>query len=472
MILSNLGNQLNFLRTLAGLSALTGRARYRERALEICRHALRHGRRRGMLLWGNHAAVDLCSRRPVFLAVKGKVHELKSHYPPYDLLREAAPEAFDEMVAACWRAHVYDWARLDFSRHGRMDLPDSPLPPAPWGAHYVGGDIFFIGGGLTFINAGSDLYYAAASLSRLSNRPAPLTWARRLMGRYEETRHPRTGMSGYTFSSIFDKSDPERKRSGDRALKQFREQFPEHDPKEGTLTTTGALRAIAATSALCRLRLARDLGAPAGAAFGHSAAADQLAYGKWAYDSADSTFHPVFTDGFRLTGQRIAQSGYYGPAGQVFAPRSGDGLFFWAYAAGWRFCRDEALWTIARNIGLHAGLGEIGARPGERPRLTPPPGPDSPAWCFGLLELDEEFPGAGFLPAATDLAQRIIAERFHEGLFAAKDAPVVGADAIEAVALLHVAARLTGRTEAAPVFCSSSPLTPLSGWTREGDAGV
>jgi pectate lyase len=462
----NVANQFNFLRVLQGLSALLGDSAFRDRALAILRYTLRHSRRRGMILWGNHAAVDLLTRKPVFLSVKGKVHELKAHYPPYDLMWEADPEALSTYIPYCWHGHLYDWSRLDFSRHGRMDLPDYPLPADPWGADYAGGETFFIGGGLTFLNAGSDLYYSAASLARLRKDPRPLLWADRLNRCYIRTRHPATGMGGYQYSSIFDKHDPARKRSADRACLQFRDQFPEHNPLDGTLATPGFMRMITGASALCRFHLAKALPGEGGTAFGRAAADDIEAYAAHTYDFEDNTFHPGFTDGFRLTGVTIQKDGYYGPAGHRFEAKPADWLSFWSHLAAWRFSRSSLAWSVARNIGLHKGLGDIGAAPGAKPALLLPE-QASGELVFGLLELDLAFPAAGFLPAASAAAELLLRDHYRNGWFVGGDHAVTGIDRAEPLALLHVAARLAGLSDALVPYFTNFALDVRCGWVRE-----
>lgn len=466
VIPSNLANQLVFLRVLHGLSALTGDAAPRARALETCRFALGHARRRGMLLWGNHAAVDLLSGRHLFLGVKGKVHELKAHYPPWDLILQADPSAAEAAITYHWHGHMYDWAILDLSRHGRMDLPDYPLPADPWGAPYRGGPPFFIGGGLTFLNAGSDLYFAAASLAAFTGAPGPLLWARRLLERYIATRNPRTGMGGYQYSCVFDKAD--HTRSADRAWLQFAEQFPDHHPVEGSLSTPGAIRMIAGNSALCRLHLGRVLGPSAGTPFVGSAVEDLLAYAAWSYSPDEGAFHPTFTDGFRLTGIAIARDGYFGPAGRVFSARKADWPQFWAYAAGWRASSERLLWDTARSIGLHRGIGDIGPAPGCAPALRTSGAEPSAELVFALLDLEAALPGLGYLEAAASAAERLVALRFHGGLFvSSRDERHAWIGSHEPLAILHAAAHLAGEPEAVPPFCTDSALHPLDGWIRD-----
>lgn len=46
-----------------------------------------------------------------------------------------------------------------------------------WESTYAGRPAFFWGEGLTFASVGCDLYYAAATLARLSGTARPLTWA-------------------------------------------------------------------------------------------------------------------------------------------------------------------------------------------------------------------------------------------------------------------------------------------------------
>ncbi len=77
-VLSNLACQQNFLRTLDGLSALTGEPKYQEFAREWIGYALNElqDSASGMLYWGGHANYDLVGNKPLI----GN-HELKCVYP-------------------------------------------------------------------------------------------------------------------------------------------------------------------------------------------------------------------------------------------------------------------------------------------------------------------------------------------------------------------------------------------------------
>lgn len=174
-------------RTLDGLSRLTGEPRYRDAAIEALRYAFDHLRyatenNGGLFAWGGHLACnatdDVITGNP---DGAGRIHELKCFFPCYELMWEANPEATRQTIENMWNGHVLDWARLDLNRHanpGRLG--------ALWHNEYRGGAAFVDGEGPTFHNTGSDLYYAAGMLSKLSGTNEPLAWAQRLAGRYGE----------------------------------------------------------------------------------------------------------------------------------------------------------------------------------------------------------------------------------------------------------------------------------------------
>ncbi len=157
--MSNLAVQQEFVRALVALTTLTGAGRYRDAAESVVAWAFDElTDSAGLLYWGGHTAYDLDAGE----IVAGKpYHELKFEYPFYDFLREVDASATRQFVEAFWNAHVIDWANLDFNRYGDWDDSVGRL----WDHTYEGGDVFFWGDGLTFVNTGSDLYYAGALLA-------------------------------------------------------------------------------------------------------------------------------------------------------------------------------------------------------------------------------------------------------------------------------------------------------------------
>ncbi|WJH33855.1 hypothetical protein N6H14_28310 [Paenibacillus sp. CC-CFT747] len=196
-LLSSPASQSHWFKLLDGLSEVTGLPRYAERTKEVYRYLLGgQTDEQGLLYWGGHTANNLESGTLEFAGDKSKVHELKMHYPDYGLMWKADPAGTRRYIEAIWNAHILDWGTLDFNRHGPYGTERGRI----WENEYQGGDVFFWGKGLTFVNAGSDLYYAAAVLSKLSGEQAPLHWAKRLASRYVETRQEGVGISGYQFS--------------------------------------------------------------------------------------------------------------------------------------------------------------------------------------------------------------------------------------------------------------------------------
>src|SRR5690606_29904153 len=121
-IISNAANQQNLFRTLVGLSRLSGDDRYIEAARQATAYALQHLRYGDLMCWGGHMAYDLQAKKAVHASDKGQQHELKCHYPFYELMFEVDHIETQTMIEAMWESHVTDWNTLEFSRHGQ------PLP--------------------------------------------------------------------------------------------------------------------------------------------------------------------------------------------------------------------------------------------------------------------------------------------------------------------------------------------------------
>lgn len=402
-VLSNSASQQHWFRLLLVLGELTGEPVYGEAALKAYRYIMRHHTDdRGLIKWGGHAAYDLELQQIVHADDKPKAHELKMHYPAYDLMWQADPEGTKRYIEAMWNAHILDWANLDFNRHGPYDAPEGAL----WNHEYEGGDVFFWGKGLTFVNAGSDLYYAAAMLSKLSGEKAPLEWAKRLAYRYVETRQGDIGISGYQFSQSATSWCDGPAVRGDRAQYQLAPLIPEgHLVYEGTLfkPRPGVQR--------CQLALGEALGVD-GDVFVRWSIEEMTAWGKHAYRRKDNRFIPMLTDGYSLEGLVLDRKGYYGPKGKVIEAIPADADFFWMYAYGYRLTGDEFLWRMARDIGRGIGLGDIG---------EPHAGGTAPAWnpnyanfdyrlLNGLMELYEATRNFAFQECAHRGAEAALAK--------------------------------------------------------------
>jgi pectate lyase len=428
------------MRLLAGLTSLTGDVQYREAAEAVFRHMFDTlSDANGLFYWGGHVALDLESGELV--TAKSGPHELKCYYPFYELMWEVDTAGTRRYIEAFWNAHIYDWSVLDFSRHGKYDRPLGAL----WDHAYKGGPIFFVGRGLTFINCGSDLYYAAGLLHHFTGDPRPLAWARQLNQRFLETRNPATGMGGYQFTLRY---LPGARFWTDRAIHQFSGQLAGHFVAEGAISHPRQIRVIAGHAGLCRMALAEALG-EAGREFRRSAIEDLIAYGKWAYEPEENVFHATHTDGTRLTGMVFEEEGYYGAKGSQWSPVKAGGLMLRAYATAYRLSEDRAerafLWQMTRDIARGLDLGHIGDMGGDRGALNESTGCADHDALHALLELHEATGHPSYRELARQIAANILAARFQDGFFVRDGVAYV--DDPAPLALLRLAAVMRGERE-------------------------
>jgi len=452
-ILSNLGSQQILFRTLQGLSRLSGQSTYQEACQAAWDYAFCHLRHGHLLSLGGHMAFDLGSKRTVYAPDKGPVHELKCHYPDYEFMWSVSATHTTEYIDAMWEGHVKDWDRLEFSRHG---LPVEPsLGHGVWDRPYGHLPVFFTAQGLTFINAGSDLIYAGAMLTALSGDEAPLVWAERLAQRYVEARHPATGLAGYQFSrSVL----PGPRGRGDRAEAQFGAQLAPYQPTEATVVVARQIRTILGRAAINKLLLAERLGL-SGEGLAQIAVEDLLAYARYAYDSEDNRFHPIMTNGMRLTGLRLDRDGYYGRQGMVLTPMTADFLMLWAYCLAYQFSPQPQLWAVARQMAKANGLGDIGptAEDLSGPMLAAGIEVSDPLAIFCLLTLYATTNQQAFLDQAQAVGDNILNHRWHRGLFLpSRHHRWAKFDALEPLALIHLVAYMQRCPQQVPKYWASS----------------
>lgn len=439
-VLSDLGNQQILFRTLDGLTALTGDSKYRQAAVDATKYALANLRYGGLLAWGGHAAYNASADAFVWAEDKGKVHELKENYPYYQLMWEIDPDGARSVIENIWNSHVLDWSNLDFNRHG---VPKSM--GKLWKSEYKGGDVFFWGKGLTFVNAGSDLYYAAALLSKFTGERDPLIWAKRLAHRYVETRNPKTGLSGYQFSQTNAWCDDKGKILGDRAQYQFAEYFKGHHVVEGTLFGSyGAAPRV--EPQICQMLLGEMLGSE-GREFTQWAIEELAAWAKSAYRAEDNSFIPMLTDGTSMEGFVVKKDGYFGPKGRVIKAGKARASHFWAYAMAFRVSENAVMWDMARRIALANGLGDIAAK------LNLQTGSSDSDALFGFLELRRKTGKLAYLDMAKRIGDNILEQRFQKGFFVRSPRHYFAKfDSVDALALLHLVAAIDGKPQAVPAY--------------------
>ncbi len=449
-VLSNYANQQVLFRTFYALTQITGDVRYAQAAEKATEYVLNHLRNGKLIAMGGHMAYDLKAKNKVFAPDKGPVHELKCHYPFYELMWSVDTQQSMQYIDAIWEGHILHWDTLEFSRHG---VPAThSLDHEIWNQTYSGSDIPFVGRGLTFINAGSDLIYAAGMLYSLSGDKEPLRWARRLAYRYMETRHPQTGLGGYQFSiSIL----PGQNGRGDRAVHQFGEQLKNHQPNETNVMVSRQILTMLGNVAISRMILSERLGVE-GNYFLDWAVEDLLAYAKHSYDVDNNIFHPIVTNGFRLTGLKLEQSGYYGKKGEYLKPLKAGFLLLWSYVMAYRLSNHPDLWSTARSIAKGIGLGDIG-QIGEIPKLEFAHLSSDPLAIFSTLELYKVTGNSVYLSYASKIGEELLSHRFKNDFFVSDEHQIYAKfDAVEPLALLHLVAQLRGMSEVIPNYVASN----------------
>ncbi len=436
-VLSNLASQQNLFRVFVALTQLTGDARYKQAAVEATRYAIEHARHPcGLLFWGGHAAMDLATDQPVGEGrtdgIAGR-HELKSHYPFYELMWEVDRNATRRFVESFWNNHVLRWDILDMNRHGGYGL----VPARPWEHAYVGGPVPFAGKGLTFLNTGSDMFYAGAVLYQLGGDKDALVWAKRLAQRYADARDPRTGLGADNYSTL----------TPDRMTQQFGAEFGDRFT-EATVTSLYGNRY--GRAAVCRLKLYERLGAD-GEEFKRWAVEDLTACAKHAYDPADNSFRATLIDGTRLTAANRKRDGYV--EARWLEKRPATGVHFWAYALAYRLTGDEAMWRMARSIARGIGLGELGEPSGEGAALNRKTDNTEVEAVFGLLELHKIGKPGDSLALARRIGDNLLAREFHKGFFVSdKEHVICKFDTTTPLALLYLEAASRSLPASLPAY--------------------
>ena len=434
IILSDFASRQNFLRTLTGLSALTGDPKYVTAAKKDVAYAFEHLRApNGLLHWGGQNCYDLQEDRVVG-GEDGECHTLKSHYPYYPLLWEVDPKATETLLKAFWEAHVLNWSNLDMNRLGGYKTEPVDLSGL-WNRSYDGGKVFFQGEGRSFANTGSDLIYAGMMLHGLSGDNGACLWAERLAERYEETRNPQTGLVGYQYSY----------KPPDRAQKQFGTEYGS-DVLEGTVIDRHVSRVRYARMGICELMLAEKLaGETEGKNLKTWASDALLSLAEKAYNPSDNTFCAMFTDGTPMWPETVDQPGYYPP--YAFAPVWADGEFFRAYALAYTQTGDERHWKTARDIAGALDLGDLGSDESMNQNT----GCSDPEVLIGLLELYRYKKDVAYINLACRIGDNILKDRFCNGLFLpSKNHRYAKLDALEPLALLALAGELKGEADLVP----------------------
>jgi len=445
-ILSNFASQQTLLRTLDGLSTLTGDQKYREAAIQATKYAFEHLQApNGLFYWGHEVAYDSLEDK-----VRGNGwHTLKLHYPYYELMWAVDPNATKRFIEAFWSAHILDWSNLDMDRGSLI----AKRYKNPWNHEYKPGRTFFKGKGIATITTGTSLMYAGTTLYRRSGEEQPLIWSRRLARRYVDTRHPKTGIGATWYNSPWNTI-----QLGDlkeHFLDPYVTFFPYRLPKNTYFYHLERADAHPWIAFLLIGEMLRDQGRE----FTLWALEELTAWGKVAYRKKDNSFIPMLTDGTSLEGYVFKEHTRFGPKGTSFRPYFAGLPFFWAYTTAYRTTGDEFIWQMARDIGIGNNFGDIGESPKHKAKLKVDTTCSDVFGLIGFLELYNRTNKSGLLQIARRIGDNIVQNHFFKGFFvSSKKHTYTRFDSFEALALLHLYAAMESKIELVPYIWPSSPL--------------
>ncbi|HAS6159428.1 TPA: exopolygalacturonate lyase [Vibrio vulnificus] len=466
--ISNFANQQNFLRTLTAMSVVTEDQRYQLEAVRITRYFMDNFiADNGLFYWGGHRFVNLDTLELEGPQNKNSVHELKNHYPYYPFLYHVDPHATERYIKAFWQAHVEDWQSLDMGRHGSYSKNyDDKVFHRPIPASLVDQSKLPImpeTKGLTFINAGSDLIYAAYQLDWLApsaNAQGSAAWGQYLMTQYKLAKHPKTGAPVYQFTSPKKREWPPQSdkdtnsKYGDRAARQFGPELGDI-AREGNVLFKSNDKSIVFNNALIELHLAEQRN---DATIREQVVDALLNFYRLAYNPENGTIKPIFSDGTSIEGIPLARDGYYGPKGRVFnahKPKTEEYLL--PILRAYRLQADPELWQLAANMTHHYGWGSLGNDAKAKPTLNMQLSSVSPMTLFSAIELYQITQQPEYLEFARAAADKLVAKRFVRGYFLANPRYLnASIDAIEPLALLTLDATLKGKTAQVAPYLSGS----------------
>ena len=463
-MLSNLACQQNFLRTLDGLGVLS-QEKYHQQADEWIGCALDkiHDVDSDLFYWGGHTSYDLLADGPVL----GN-HEMKCVYPHYDYLFKVDPERMGRFIKANWHAHIWDWPTLLFNRHGIYEPWEEK-----WAAEFEGGPLPIVENtALSFVNTGSDLILCGAKLHALSGDETPLRWAKHLLSRYDEIRHPQTGLAGYQFNH----------RDPCRVRESFKSPYHERaDVNEVTVVTNGVIQVRYGRAGVTWLNIADTLGEETGKVFRDVVTADLMALADHCYDVNDHCFHTAINDGTRLSPKDSNEGvGYCPPKKLSKVPA--NGLMFLAYARAYHVTGIDRFREMAFLLAKGMGWGDLsspvdfnsGGSPESQEHWVNKEQNDACA-LFGLLELHSALNDDVLLQSACSLGERLLGQYEMNGLIVSGGkSGVSNIDTALPLALLHLEGARKGDRSGLPAFCPNNtyfdPKIVIRRWAEEEKA--
>ena len=445
---SNLAPQMNFLRLLKGLTALSGDPKYEDSArsqMEYYYQNYQHPT--GLMRWGGHVFVNLKTLEAIGPEEKHMVHELKNDFPYYDFMYEVNPEAAGRYIRAFWNAHVFNWKTLEISRHGEESTPMGLLwdnvfdPPAP----------IFEAKGLSFLNAGNDLMYSALSLYHHEGEEKALTWAKNMFQMYVKARHPKTGLGAYQFTKPEKRDDTDDDTItlswyGDRCSRQFGYLLGS-DALEAWMLVGDRGTTVYGWNPMMIMCQMKKLGQDKLGDALESLRTGLLAFAKYAYDPKTNEWKPINCGGYDLSDTVFEKNGYYGKKGNRFYRYFADGLFLLSYMNAALLTQDAGLFEMVDQLAAGNGLGDLGLRSGKI-AVNLDTRCDCPYCLFAVTALYRDMKKPEYLDLARAIADNILSRMQKNGLLVIDKRGTANINALEPLAILVLDSVIKGKVGA------------------------
>ncbi len=430
---SDVANQQNFYRTLVALSTVTGDDKYTNEAKAILgEFMMNYQNVNGLMYWGGHRTIDLDTLTVQSTESENGPHELKNMLPYYELMLEVNEEATLQFIRQLWTAH-FRWGTADLNRHGSYSsaadvnvfgqpmiddiivMDELGLPIIPSNSP----------GDLPFVNAATDLAYAAFTLADYTGDPAPQAWAEYLMRQYHLASNPVTGMTVYQYKSTqISKSpsecaDPTYTNSGcgDRVARQFRDFGA--IARESNVEWKNT-QAIYVDNILMLLEAADKYGIDYYVDWARGYLEGYLDYTYIRIDGKNMVI-PMFNDGTVTYGYIVPEAGYYGPSnmrlGYVEMPTTYLLPILRTILATDLEEDQVKLWTYFREIVDTFGIGDVGPLGGMSPDLNLDTAIDDPFALMAMVELYNATLNPQYLEVARTIGNNIVNEKFYRGFF-------------------------------------------------------
>lgn len=423
-VMSNFASQQNVLRALVGLSVVTENADWKNTATKMAKQFLDNytDSESGLFHWGGHRFINQQTGEIEGPASKERVHELKHHFPFYEFLYQVDAKKTTQFLHGFWAAHVLDWQKLDLSRHGQYGVkpidnvfsyhqPKPVVDPSLWPQlpETVG---------LTFVNASTDLIYAATFYSQHQTDVHAEMWAKHLYKQFVLARNPETGMPVYQFSSplqrepIPDDDSLTYSWFGDRAKRQFGSEFGEIAKEANVLFRDSW--PVVVDNPLAILGCAKQTGDEEMLDWATSGI---KAYFKFAWDMMGNTIVPMWNNGHDMTGYVFPRDGYYGKKGTELKRQPVDPAYLLPLIRASVVSDDVEIRELTATMFARFELGLIAPDTMWLTEVNIDTAIASPYLLFALLDLYEFTGQEKLLLLADSIGKNIIEQKFHRGYF-------------------------------------------------------